>query len=334
MMDQHTTDFAPAAKTAIRKKLLQSGGATKVELNRTVEASFPTISKLITEMEKDGEIMSLGLDESSGGRRAERYVYNADYMLGLAVLMEGNETRFTVFNCAGEVKDEGSSASFLKGNGMEPLTEFIEKMCNQHSAIKTVSIGVPGAVDQGRVIFIPGYDQFQKMNVKQDLETRFPVRAVVENDMNAAVLGYQHADQKQSLVYLYAGQNGPGSGVLVNGEVVRGSTYFAGEIQFVPQQNDQNFGENLSGGRITSDGQIDAVSRLVAAFTAMINPHAVIFNQHDIDEASLEKIASASSQFIPAEHLPELKISNWEQDYLNGLQKLGIDLLLTLQGGQ
>ncbi|MBM7578677.1 ROK family protein [Jeotgalibacillus terrae] len=333
-MYQQPSDLAPAAKTAIRKKLLQSGGATKVELNKTVDASFPTISKLIAEMEKDGEIGSLGLDASSGGRRAERYVYNADYMLGLAVLMEGNETRYTVFNCAGEVKDEGSSASFLKGNGIEPLAEFIEKMCDRFSAIKTVSVGVPGAVDQGRVIFIPGYDQFQNMNVKQELEARFPVKAVVENDMNAAVLGYQHADQKQSLVYLYAGQNGPGSGVLVNGEVVRGSTYFAGEIYFVPQHNGHNFGGNLGGGQITSNEQIDAVSRLVAAFTAMINPNAVIFNQDDIDEESLKKITSASSQFIPAEHLPELKISNWEQDYLNGLQKLGIDLLLTLQGGQ
>ncbi|WP_404406992.1 ROK family protein [Jeotgalibacillus malaysiensis] len=329
-MDQHTTQ---TAKTAIRKMLIQSGGATKVELNKTVEASFPTISKLIAEMEKDGEISSLGLDESSGGRRAKRYVYNVNHMLGLAILMEGSETRYTVFNCAGEVKDEGEEFSFLKGSGIDPLTGFIEEMCNQYPGIKTISVGVPGAVDQGQIIFIPGYDQFQKMNLKQELENRFPVTAVVENDMNAAVLGYQHANEKQTLVYLYVGQNGAGSGVLVNGEVVRGSTYFAGEIQFVPQHNNRNFGENLHGGRIISGEQIDAVSRLVATFTAIINPHAVIFNQHDIDQEILTKVKSASAQLIPADHLPELTISNWEKDYLNGLQKLGIDLLLMREGG-
>ncbi len=329
-MDQHTSQ---AVKTAIRKQLIQSGGATKVELNKTVEASFPTISKLVAEMEKDGEISSLGLDESSGGRRAKRYIYNVDYMLGLAILMEGSETRYTVFNCAGEVKAEGKESSFLRGSELDPLTGFIEKMCDQYPDIKTISVGVPGAVDQGRIIFIPGYDQFQKMNLKQELESRFPLTAVVENDMNAAVLGYQNEDEKQTLVYLYAGQNGAGSGVLVNGEVVRGSTYFAGEIQFVPQHNNRNFGENLKGRRVTSDEQIDAVSRLIATFTAIINPHAVIFNQHDIDEEVLTKVKSASAQLIPAAHLPELAISNWEKDYLNGLQKLGIDLLMMREGG-
>lgn len=55
----------------IRKSLLELGSATKVELSEKLEISFPTISKFLAEMEKEGEIISGGLDESSGGRRAK-----------------------------------------------------------------------------------------------------------------------------------------------------------------------------------------------------------------------------------------------------------------------
>ncbi|EOR24203.1 ROK family protein [Niallia nealsonii AAU1] len=69
----------------IRQFLLSNGSATKVELSSKLGISFPTISKFISQMEKDGELLSAGLDDSSGGRRAKRYTYNQEYMLGLAI---------------------------------------------------------------------------------------------------------------------------------------------------------------------------------------------------------------------------------------------------------
>ncbi|ETI68230.1 ROK family transcriptional regulator [Neobacillus vireti LMG 21834] len=35
-----------------------------------------------------------------------------------------------------------------------------------------------------------------------------------------------------------------------------------------------------------------------------------------------------TSKYIPSEHLPGLKISDWKQDYLYGLQRLGLELML------
>lgn len=55
----------------IRTTLLELGSATKVELSHTLGISFPTISKFLAQMEKDGEIILVGLDGSSGGRRAK-----------------------------------------------------------------------------------------------------------------------------------------------------------------------------------------------------------------------------------------------------------------------
>jgi hypothetical protein len=321
----------------IRKTLLQIGSATKVELSEKLEISFPTISKFLAQMEQDREIIPLGLDESSGGRRAKRYSYNPEYRLGLAIFLERTETQYSIFNCAGEIKDQGTFSSVLVGEGLDLLSNTVEKLIAEYPKIGSIAFGVPGSVEKGRIFYIPGYEQLQNFDLKGYYETSFSIPVVVENDMNAAVLGYHNKrgiKDNQSLVYLYSGQNGPGAGLMINGDVVRGNTFFAGEVSFVPLYNDRNFGEVLEKEArskeeaISKDFQIDAFGRLVASFTAFINPHTVIFCRGDVEEGIVEKIALASSNYISPEHLPTLTISEWKQDYLYGLQRLGLDLML------
>lgn len=323
--------------STVRKSLLELGTATKVELSEKIEISFPTISKFLSQMEKDGEVISVGLDESRGGRRAKRYKYNPEHMLGLAIFLEGNGTHYTIFNCLGEVKEQGTYASVLVEDGIQLLTTFIEKMVAIYSKISSIAIGVPGSVENGRIFYIPGYEHFQDFDIKAYLEEYFSLPVVVENDMNAAVLGFHHNmgnDDHHSLVYLYSGQNGPGAGLMINGDVVRGRTFFAGEISFVPQYDNRNFRQAMENesmldiGSNSSDDQIDAISRLVASLVAIINPHTVILCKDEIGIEDVDKISINTSKYIPSAHLPELTISDWKQDYLFGLQRLGLELMI------
>ncbi|MEH7386087.1 ROK family protein [Bacillus sp. JJ1521] len=322
--------------SGIRKALLELGSATKVELSDKLEISFPTISKFLAQMEKEGEIASIGLDESSGGRRAKRYSYNPEYMLGLAIFLEREEAHYIIYNCVGEIKEQGKAPSVLIDNGINELTKYIEKWMISYPKISSIAIGVPGSVENGRIFYIPGYEHFQNLDLKGFIENRFSVPVVIENDMNAAVLGYHHSlgtNHNKSLVYLYSGQNGPGAGIMVNGLVVRGSTNFSGEISFVPQYDERNFGQALENKneplKLYKDNRIDAFSRLIASFVAIINPHTIIFCKAEVEKATLAKIALGSTKYIPSEHLPELTISDWKQDYLDGLQSLGVDLMMS-----
>lgn len=324
-----------AILSSIRAALLELGSATKVELSRKLGISFPTVSKFLTQMEKDGEIFSAGLDGSSGGRRASRYVYNPDYLLGLALFLEKTETNYTIFNASGEIKEQGTTSGML----LDPvicLSDQIGKILAKYPQIGSIAVGVPGAVNNGRIIYIPGYEQFHHFDLKSDFEERFSIPVAVENDMNAAILGYSlnaAKTENPSMIYLYFGQNGPGAGILVNGDVVRGSTFFSGEVSFVPQYDNRNFLQALkreAGPGEISDGEkeIDAISRLVASFTAILNPHAIIFCDDEANGQLLDRIASRSAAYIPEEHLPELTTSDWKRDYLRGLQSLGLDLMI------
>ncbi|MCT2345634.1 ROK family protein (plasmid) [Niallia taxi] len=313
--------------TGIRKSLLELGSATKVELSNTLDISFPTISKFLSQMERDGEIYLVGLDDSSGGRRAKRYSYNAEYMLGLSIFLERTETNYTIFNCAGEIKETGTVQSVLKDDDLTSLNGCIESIMAKYPKISSIAIGVPGSVDNGRIFYIPGYDSLQNFDLKKYYEDRFSIPVVVENDMNAAVLGYHFnmgMTEKHSLVYLYFGQNGPGAGIMINGDVVRGSTFFSGEISLIPQYNDKNFQEALNNEAI----KIDAISRLVASFVSILNPHAIIFNKAEVEQQLLDEIVNNSLIYVPAEHLPELTWSDWKKDYLYGLQSLALEQIM------
>jgi hypothetical protein len=322
----------------IRKSLLELGSATKVELSDKLGISFPTISKFLSQMEAEGELFSAGLDDSSGGRRAKRYTYNPEYRLGLAIFLEGTETNYIVFNCLGEVKDFGKTSSVLMDEDIKLLTNYVEAIKEEYPKISAVSIGVPGSVDNGRIFYIPGYEHLQNFDLKTYLENLFSIPVVIENDMNAAVLGYYDSKgfgKDKSLVYLYSGQNGPGAGIMVNGVVVRGSTNFSGEVSFIPQYDDRNFGQALDNGNgtkkafIYEENEIDAISRLVASFVSIINPHTIIFCDDEVNQFIIDHIVKRSSEYIPAEHLPEIIMSDWKQDYLVGLQSLGLELMIT-----
>jgi hypothetical protein len=322
----------------IRKCLLELESATKVELSHHLGISFPTISKFLSQMEKDGELILVGLDDSSGGRRAKRYAYNPEYMLGLAIFLERTETNYIVFNCLGEVKDEGKTSSALIDDDLQLLSNCVEELIEKYPKINSVAIGVPGSVDNGRLIYIPGYKHLQDFDLKGYLENRFSMPVVIENDMNAAVLGYHDKwgnKKTKSLIYLYSGQNGPGAGIMVNGVVVRGKTNFSGEVSFVPQYDDRNFGQALRNKNhtknaiICEENEIDAIGRLVASVVAIINPHTIIFCDDEVTPPIIEQIKERSSKYIPAEHLPDLITSDWKKDYLFGLQSLGLDLMIT-----
>lgn len=332
----HPKQIQKAIVRDIRSRLLEVQSATKAELMEKLGVSFPTISKFIAQMEKNGEIILVGMDESNGGRRAKRYTYNPDYMLGLAILLEKKDTHYTIFNCRGEILEQGQSSSILTGE-LQELVIQIEDIISRNPKIRSIAIGVPGVVNHGRILYIPDYEQFHNLDIKSYLEEKLSVSVVVENDMNAAVLGYQYnrgGQNRPSLIYLYFGHNGPGSGIMVNGELVRGSSFFAGEVSFVPLYDQHNFYQALSRSgdqdqALMLSKRVDAISRLIAAFTAIVNPHTIIFSKDEVNPAMLSQIAAQSATYIPKENLPELTASDWTQDYLVGLQTLGVGIMVS-----
>ena len=327
-MDQTITNLT----VAVRRQLVLSGHSTIAAISEATRLSFPTVKKQLEQLMEAGEVFEQGFEDSRGGRPAKRYIYNERFTHGLTLYVEKSVVRYRVIDSIGTTIDDGTQ-EILNGDHLGALGSVLDRQLDRTPDMSAISIGVAAAVADGTVIFAPDYPTFAHLDLKSWVESRSNRPAVIENDMNAAVYGYGHAHElagDQSIVYIYLGKNGPGAGILINGQLIRGKTGFSGEISFLPLYDDSTFHNRMESERAAplSDSAFDALGRLVATFTATLNPNAIIFSDVDLVDPELEAIRHACQRHIPVAHMPDLLIGNWEEDYFAGLARRCVGLML------
>ncbi|MCT4776442.1 MULTISPECIES: ROK family transcriptional regulator [Exiguobacterium] len=331
-MEHTTTDLT----IAVRRQLVLSNLSTVASISEATRLSFPTVKKQLEQLIQAGEVFEHGFEDSRGGRPAKRYVYNEQFTHGLTLYVEKTVIRYRLIDCTGKTIDDGTQL-ILDADHLGALGAVLDRQLDQTSDVSAISLGVAAAVADGTIILAPEYPTFAHLDLKRWVESRTDRPAVIENDMNAAVYGYGHTHElsgDQSIVYIYLGKNGPGAGILINGQLIRGKTGFSGEISFLPLYDDSTFLDRITSERSAptpaplSDAALDALGRLVATFTATLNPHAIIFSDVDLVDAELEGIRHACQRHIPAAHTPDLLIGIWEEDYFAGLARRCVGLIL------
>lgn len=97
-----------------------------------------------------------------------------------------------------------------------------------------VGVGVPGFIlmDKGIVVGAPNLPEFDNYPVRDEIEKRLGAKVILENDANAAALGEKWMGAGRGvddLILLTLG-TGIGSGIVINGNILRGYLGMAGEI--------------------------------------------------------------------------------------------------------
>lgn len=109
-------------------------------------------------------------------------------------------------------------------------------------SIDGVGISTAGVVNAntGEIIYagytIPGYIG---VNFTSEIEKRFGLSTFVENDVNCAALGELwkgQAKDKKNVVMVTIG-TGIGGSIIINGQIVNGFNYTAGEVGYIPVGN-------------------------------------------------------------------------------------------------
>lgn len=100
--------------------------------------------------------------------------------------------------------------------------------------VAAIGIGAPGAVDfdAGSVLFAPNMEGWKDVGLKKELEKHLDLPVFVENDGNIAILGVHVVELKskpRNVVGVFVG-TGIGGGLILNGQLYRGTNYTAGEI--------------------------------------------------------------------------------------------------------
>ena len=120
---------------------------------------------------------------------------------------------------------------------IQELITTIQTLLIRHRIRKDlagIGIGVPGPVDpkKERIERSPNLPSWEKIPIRSILHSKFKCPVYLENDANAAALGEKYfgvGRKAKNLVYLTV-STGIGSGIILNGELVRGISGAAGEI--------------------------------------------------------------------------------------------------------
>ncbi|MGO6224055.1 ROK family protein [Streptococcus pneumoniae] len=124
---------------------------------------------------------------------------------------------------------------------LNQVCDLIGEYTLNHS-IDGVGISTDGVVNAntGEIIYagytIPGYIG---VNFTAEIEKRFGLYTFVENDVNCAALGELwkgQAKDKKNVVMVTIG-TGIGGSIIVNGQIVNGFNYTAGEVGYIPVGN-------------------------------------------------------------------------------------------------
>mgnify|MGYP000715025149 CR=1 FL=1 len=121
---------------------------------------------------------------------------------------------------------------------VEQIIENIEKIIPttiiEKNLVKGIGVGVPGVVDSisGEVVWAPNIKGWKNIQLAKIINSKFGIPVYVENDVDAAAIGEYYFGingMYKNMLFIAIG-TGIGCGIIINGNLYRGSHNVAGAI--------------------------------------------------------------------------------------------------------
>ncbi|WP_410768797.1 ROK family protein [Fontibacillus sp. BL9] len=314
----------------VKNTLKTVGTGTKATIANMTRLSVATCGTILNELVQSGEVLEKELEESSGGRPARQYMFNADYayVLCLLVRTEGglHSITYALVNLIGEKVEEGTrNLNFID---VETIDQMIEEFTLQYNNVKAIGIGIPGVAHHG-IIGICDVAALAGEPLGPRLEEKYNIDVIIENDMNLTVYGFYNMqnfeEDKTFAVVTFPKNHFPGAGFIVNGRMVTGTTNFAGEISYFP------FGitrEEQLEQLHNKDEFVSLAVKLLSSIITIINPVTIAITGDLTHPSMSEALINGCLQYIPGEHMPALLIKNdTQEEYLTGIIALTLESL-------
>jgi glucokinase len=167
---------------------------------------------------------------------------DALYVIGADI--GGTNLRLALADCEGSILGRwtaSTSGARDAATVVRLMREGVDKLLHDASlppnCLSAIAAGAPGITDtdNGVVIATSYLMGWRDVPLREMLEAEFGVPASVDNDVNLAAIGELHAGAAQGasdFVFLAIG-TGLGAGIVLNGDVHRGTIWTAGEIGYM-----------------------------------------------------------------------------------------------------
>ncbi|MCM3701733.1 ROK family transcriptional regulator [Paenibacillus macerans] len=225
-------------KTIVLDTIRQHQPLSRADISAAIGLNKATVSSLVSELIDSRLVAEIGPGESSGGRKPTLLLFNrsAGYAIGIDIRV--NDLLAVLVDLEGNVLQEKTAA--LTDSSPDSVLEQIRKTIRQLAkklpdsayGIVGIGIGVPGLVDEkSRVVSAPNLG-WNQVDLLGPLTAEFGANIHIDNEANAGAIGeklYGAGRDALNLIYLSIGI-GIGSGIIVGGELYRGTSNFSGEV--------------------------------------------------------------------------------------------------------
>lgn len=229
---------------SVLQAILDAGELSRPEVAERTGLSLPTSISLIGELELLGLVTKSGDTAGGFGRPAALYSLNDRAGYVFAVDLGARKITACVSDLRGSVIVENTEPT-RRGTSQDIVAQIAELHVEltgragfEPDSPGITSIGIGGVVhpEHGRLTDVTNLPELEGTPFQADVTDALGVPVFVENDVNLAAIGEQSRGRARGLsnfVVISVG-SGTGMGVVINGQIYRGSNGAAGEIALLP----------------------------------------------------------------------------------------------------
>ncbi len=213
---------------------------SRAEVSARTGLNRSTVSSIVSELMDQGYIKETTLQDPKIGRPGMLLQFNPAGGCAVGIELGVEFISIILTNFVAEVIWRKRILLSEDTNQFQ-IVEYAETLINeaimtgkeQGLSLLGIGVGVPGLVDQsqGKLIFAPNL-KMNNMPLRLMWTQRFNTPVFVENEANSAALGeyfFGSAHDKTDFIYMSTGA-GLGGGIMIGGQLFKGSTGYAGEI--------------------------------------------------------------------------------------------------------
>jgi len=260
MFTYHILQDRERKNLAILELIRKKSPISKAEISRILGYNIVTITNYLDYYIDKRIVLEVGLDVSTGGRRAELLELNARsaYIVGVdigpdTIIAIVADLKIKTIRQARMARPHVDMEELI-GSVMAVIDEVITKSAIDRGQIQCIGIGASGIVDYSSGTMhdtdpVRGRTKVGFLKVVKSLEDKFGMPVYIGNDASCAAFGEKTlnpAADVENMLYMYSDV---GSGLVVHGDVYIGSNGCAGEVQILfegLQRDEKNYSKEFT----------------------------------------------------------------------------------------
>lgn len=224
--------------------LREQGPSYRAQIAGDLGLSAPAVSRAIGKLTEQGYVVEGASIHASNGRRVDSVRIDTGGSVVIGVDILGDYSKIVVSDLAGEILHTRRGGYLAESNDLvgdlsreiRSVLDALPGLIPGTPAIAAICVGVPAVVSEreGRPLLAPLYENLKGTDIVESLRSAFGVTIYCENIVRLATIGEAHSGAAKgylNTVFIDV-SHGVGAGIVVDGQLLRGSKGGAGEIGY------------------------------------------------------------------------------------------------------